>query len=85
MKKWLIEKWDWFIYCRFYKVAERWQYSKPHWLYFIFLYMQRYQDKTFIKPELKESTEAFFEALEQRKYKDCNSQTFEETLKRETK
>jgi len=64
MKKWLLNKWDWFVYRHTYNSLNRLFKSHAGFCYLLKLHVDKWNNEYPISDSLKHSIETFFEALE---------------------
>lgn len=60
---WLLEKYDWFIYWRFWKTINRMVRRRPGFAYLMQLQLEEYLKANPISDSLKNATERFHETL----------------------
>jgi len=63
MKKWILEKWDWFIYRRAFNTLRRMSERRPGFSYLLELHMRRYNAENPISESVKSATELFHQAM----------------------
>ena len=65
MKDWIINKWDWWIYLRSLSVLRRMSKRNIGLTYLLELYLREYNQKIHSLPNLKSTTEYFYNSLPQ--------------------
>jgi hypothetical protein len=63
MVAWLIEKWDWWIYWRFYRSLRRRCERDGGYAYLMELWLREWRSNHPLTPEVEHATERFFESL----------------------
>lgn len=64
MKNWIINKWDWWIYFRALSTLRRMSKKSIGFTYLLELHLRKYNKPIEDNPQLKYSTESFYESLE---------------------
>lgn len=67
--KWLLNKWDWWVYRRAYKSFQRLAQSNQGFTYLFELHLREYNKQHEIPESLKRSTELFYNAMKSAKAK----------------
>ncbi len=63
MWNWMVEKWDWWIYCRSYHSMRRMCKKNPGYAYLLELRIKEYRRQNPMPESLERATEEFHRAL----------------------
>lgn len=61
--KWLVRKWDWWIYCQAHRSLKRMASESPGFSYLLELHIRGWNDRQKIPQDIRDAAERFYEAM----------------------